>query len=80
MAASHPAEPLYESIGDLSDRHTDHRGLTKIVDLRDASDLHGILDLQASRRIWQNSEARLPRNVFNRTYDHSAQETEIQAD
>jgi hypothetical protein len=49
----------------------------KIVDLHDASDLHGILDLQAPRRIWQSSEAHLPQKVFNRTYDHSAQETEI---
>jgi carbon monoxide dehydrogenase subunit G len=29
--------------------------------------------------IWQSSEARLPQ-VFNRTYDHSAQETEMKAD
>jgi hypothetical protein len=36
--------------------------------------------LQVSRRIWQSSEACLPRKVFNRTYDHSAQETEIQVD
>jgi hypothetical protein len=46
----------------------------KIANLHDAS------DPQAPRRIWQSSEARLPRKVFNRTYDHSAQETEIQAD
>jgi hypothetical protein len=35
IAANHPAEPLDQGIGDLSDRHTDHGGLTKIVDLRD---------------------------------------------
>jgi hypothetical protein len=29
IAASHLAEPLYQGIGDLSDRHTDHEGLTK---------------------------------------------------
>jgi hypothetical protein len=29
----------------------------KIVDLCDASDLHGTVDLQAPRRIWQSSEA-----------------------
>jgi hypothetical protein len=46
----------------------------KIVDLRNASDFHGVVDLQAPRRIWQSSEARLPRKVSNRTYDHSAQE------
>jgi hypothetical protein len=42
IATSHPAEPLYRGIGNLSNRHTDHEGLTKVVDLRDASDLHGI--------------------------------------
>jgi hypothetical protein len=41
------------------------------------SDLHGTTDLKAPRRIWRSSEARLPRKVFNRTYDHSAQEIEI---
>jgi hypothetical protein len=35
IAANHPAEPLDQGIGDLSDRHTDHGGPTKIVDLRD---------------------------------------------
>jgi hypothetical protein len=48
----------------------------KIVDPYNASNLHGATNLQAPRRIWQGSEARLPRKVFNRTYDHSAQETE----
>jgi hypothetical protein len=67
IAANHPAEPLYQGIGDLSDRHTDHGGPTKTVDLRDASDNHGILDLQVPRKIWQSSEARLPQKVFNRT-------------
>jgi hypothetical protein len=43
----------------------------------EASDLHGTFDLQAPRRIWQSSEARIPRNVFSQTYDHSAQETKI---
>jgi hypothetical protein len=42
--------------------------LRKIVDTCDASDLHGNVDLQAPRRIWKISEARLPRKVFNRTY------------
>jgi hypothetical protein len=46
-------------------------------DLHCASDLHRGTNLQAPKRIWQSSEARLPRKVFNRTYDHSAQETEI---
>jgi hypothetical protein len=41
IAVSHPAEPLYQGIGNLSNRHTDHGGTTKIVDLLDASDLHG---------------------------------------
>jgi hypothetical protein len=41
IAASHPAEPLYQGIGNLSNRHADHGGPTKIVDLHDASDLHG---------------------------------------
>jgi hypothetical protein len=36
-----------------------------------------LLILQAPKKIWQSSEGRLPRKVFNRTYDHSAQETEI---
>jgi hypothetical protein len=45
----------------------------KIVDLRDASDLNGTFDLRVPRQIWQSSEARLPRKVINRTYDHSAQ-------
>jgi hypothetical protein len=39
--------------------------------------LHGATDLHAPRQIWQSSEARLHWKVFNRTYDHSAQETEI---
>jgi hypothetical protein len=39
-----------------------------------------LLGLQAPRRIWQSSEACLPLKVFNRTYDHSAQETEIYVD
>jgi hypothetical protein len=46
-------------------------------DLHGVSDLQVLLDLQAPRWIWQSSEARLPRKVFNRTYDHSAQEKEI---
>jgi hypothetical protein len=50
---------------------------SKIVDLCDASNLHGATNLQAPRWIWQGSEARLPRKVFNRTYHHPAQETEI---
>jgi hypothetical protein len=79
-AASHLAEPLYQGIGNLSNRNTDHGGPTKIAYLRDASDLHVVVDLQAPRRIWQSSKARLPRKVFNRTYDHSAQETEIWVD
>jgi hypothetical protein len=29
IAANNPAEPLYQGIGNLSDRHTDHGGLTK---------------------------------------------------
>jgi hypothetical protein len=33
IAANHLAEPLYQGIGDLSDRHTDHGGPTKILDL-----------------------------------------------
>jgi hypothetical protein len=34
IAASHPVEPLYQGIGDLSNnKHTDHRGSMKIVDL-----------------------------------------------
>jgi hypothetical protein len=41
IAASHPAEPICQGIDNLSDRHTDHGGPTKIVDLRDTSDLHG---------------------------------------
>jgi hypothetical protein len=49
----------------------------KIVDLCDAFNLHGATNPQAPRRIWRGSEARLPQNVFNRTYDHSAQEIEI---
>jgi hypothetical protein len=36
-----------------------------------------LLDLQAPRRIWQSDEALLLQKVFNRTYDHSAQEIEI---
>jgi hypothetical protein len=36
-----------------------------------------LADLQAPRQIWKSSEARLPWKVFNQTYDHSAQETEI---
>jgi hypothetical protein len=36
-----------------------------------------LVNLQAPRQIWQSSEARLPRKVFNRTNDHPAQETEI---
>jgi hypothetical protein len=39
-----------------------------------------LVGIQAPRRIRQSSEARLPRKVFNQTYDHSAQETEIWAD
>jgi hypothetical protein len=49
----------------------------KIVDLLNTYDLHGIADFQALKMFCQSSEARLPRKVFNRTYDHSAQETEI---
>jgi hypothetical protein len=41
IAVDHPAEPLYQGIGDLSNRHTGHTGPMKIVDLCDASDLHG---------------------------------------
>jgi hypothetical protein len=41
IAADHPVEPWYQGTGDLSNRHTDHGGSTKIVDLSDASDLHG---------------------------------------
>jgi hypothetical protein len=33
IAANHPAEPLDQGIGDLSDRHIDHGGPMKIVDL-----------------------------------------------
>jgi hypothetical protein len=55
--------------------HTDLGGPMKIVDLRDVPDLHGATNLQALRRIWQSNEAHLPQKVFNRTYDHSAQET-----
>jgi hypothetical protein len=47
--ASHPAEPLYLGIGDLSNRHTDHGGLTKIVDLHDASDLQGTFRSPSAR-------------------------------
>jgi hypothetical protein len=61
IAANHPAEPLYQGIGDLSNnRHTDHGGPTKIVDLLNASNLYGVVDLQAPRMIWQLSEAHLP--------------------
>jgi hypothetical protein len=31
IAASHPAEPKYYGMDDLSNRHTDHGGATKIV-------------------------------------------------
>jgi hypothetical protein len=76
IAASHPVGPLYQGIGDLSNnKHTDHRGPTNIS--LNVSDLHGTIHLQAPRRIWQSSKARLPRKVLNRTYNHSAQETEI---
>jgi hypothetical protein len=37
-----------------------------------------LLNVQVPRMILQSSEARLPRKVFNRTYDHSAQETGLQ--
>jgi hypothetical protein len=40
-------------------------------------DIHASFDFKVPRMIWQSGEARLPREVFNRTYDHSAQETEI---
>jgi hypothetical protein len=39
IVVSHPAEPLCLGIGDLSNRHIDHGGPTKNVDLHDASDL-----------------------------------------
>jgi hypothetical protein len=46
IAANHPAEPLYQGIGNLSNnRHTDHGGPTKIVDVFDDSNLHGAVDL-----------------------------------
>jgi hypothetical protein len=35
IAANHLVEPLDQGICDLSDRHTDHGGPTKIADLRD---------------------------------------------
>jgi hypothetical protein len=34
IAVNHPAEPLYQGIGNLSNRHTDCGGLTKIVDVK----------------------------------------------
>jgi hypothetical protein len=34
IAVDHPAEPLYQGSDDLSDRHTDHGGPTKIVDAK----------------------------------------------
>jgi hypothetical protein len=53
IAAGHLAEPLYQGIGDLSnDRHTNHGGLTKIVDLLSTSALHGSADFQGPRMIW----------------------------
>jgi hypothetical protein len=70
IAASHPVEPLCKGISDLSNRFVDVKLLISMV----------LFDLQAPRRIWQSSEARLPQKVFNRTYDNSAQETEIKAD
>jgi hypothetical protein len=70
IAVCHPAEPLYQGIDDLSNRHTDHGGPTEIVDAKLLISMV-LLDLQAPRRIWQSSDARLPRKVFNRTYDHS---------
>jgi hypothetical protein len=77
IAASHPAEPLCLGIGGLSNRHTDHGGPTKNVDLHDASDLHSTFRSPGAQKIWHGSEARLPQKVFSRTYDHFAQETEI---
>jgi hypothetical protein len=34
IAVSHPAEPLYQGIDDLSNRNTDHGDPTKIVDAK----------------------------------------------
>jgi hypothetical protein len=70
IAISYLAEPLYQGIDDLNNRHTDHGGPTKIVDAKLLTSIV-LLDLQMPRRIWQSSEACLPQKVFNRTYDHS---------
>jgi hypothetical protein len=67
----YPVEPLYQGINDVSNRHTDHRGSMKIVDVKLRISIV-LLDLQAPRRIWKSSEARLPRKVFNRSCNHSA--------
>jgi hypothetical protein len=71
IAVIHPVEPLYQGIDDLSNRHTDHGGPMKIVDAKLLISIV-LLGLQTPRRIWQSSEACLPRKVFNLTYDHSA--------
>jgi hypothetical protein len=70
IAVDHPVELLCEGIGDLSNRHTDHGGLTKILDLHDACRSPGAQKDPAEQQ-------GTPTLVFNRTYDHSAQEIEI---
>jgi hypothetical protein len=74
---SHGTKALMTSVIGILTTGACRNRRSEASDLHGVSDLQVLLDLQAPRRIWQSSEARLPRKVFNRTYDHSAQETEI---
>jgi hypothetical protein len=72
IAASHEAEPLYQGIGDLSNRHTDHGDPTKVVDLRGASDLRGTFKSLGAQKDLVEQRGTPTSEGLQSNQDHSA--------